>query len=92
MKMIHILAVIIGMLIASHTASACISCVQKNIGAAMNELALHATHLPAKVVVHAAPTPGATKHNKTTAAALRTKATATASKKRAANRVVPTSK
>ncbi|MBU3742081.1 MAG: hypothetical protein FGM24_07315 [Candidatus Kapabacteria bacterium] len=92
MKTLRHLAVIVGMFAAGHVASACISCVHKNIGAAMNELALHATHLPAKVVVHAAPTPGSQKHATTGAAAVRPKAAATVSNKRSATRTVPTTK
>ena len=54
---------IAAMIAVSSSASACISCVQKNIGAVMNEVALHATHLPAKARVHAAPTPGLLRSN-----------------------------
>lgn len=57
------LVAIAAMIAVSSTASACISCVQKNIGAVMNEVALHATHLPAKARVHAAPKPGLLRSN-----------------------------
>lgn len=46
------------MLAVTGSASACISCVQKNAVAVMSEVALHATHLPAKARIYAAPTPG----------------------------------
>ena len=55
---------IIAAFVAAQPAFACISCVQKNIVAVMNEVALHATHLPAEVAIHAAPTPTLKKHDK----------------------------
>lgn len=54
---------IIAAFVAAQPAFACISCVQKNIIAVMNEVALHATHLPAVTAIHTAPTPSLKKHD-----------------------------
>jgi len=61
MRLRHI--AIIAAFVAAQPAFACISCVQKNIVAVMNEVALHATHLPAVTAIHAAPTPSLKKHD-----------------------------
>lgn len=60
MRLRHI--AIIAAFVAAQPAFACISCVQKNIVAVMNEVALHATHLPAVTAIHAAPTPTLKRH------------------------------